>query len=270
MLLPKFVGTVRNVKYKIILDEQTKQPKKYFSAIELEAFYDIFGENVSQWDYYAEVDIQATKRGRSKASRKDVWSCIIYLTEDQYAEREIEIGDIIELERPTLKKKDFKMYIYDSEQLQELPLSKIRRRFLGCDDCTREGRGKTCSRCKVEDCPDKQKHYVTYAYLLASDCRLSSHSYKIVLKADEVFVGTVGGIKVSFESMDEMRNFTEGEYYITPDEAARINNALITASGRPLDMRFYSRKTKIHSALVECKLSYDDTINSNVLSIQTK
>lgn len=269
MHIPKFVGTVREVKYRIILDEQTKQPKKYFSAVELEAFYDIFGENVSQWECYAEVNVEATKHGRSKASRNDIWSCIIYLTADQYAEQEIEIGDIIQLDNPTLKKKDFKMYIYDAEQLKQLPPSKLRRRYLGNDDCTREGHGKTCTYCKV-DCPDKEKHYVTYAFLYGSDCRISSRNYRIVMKADEVFVGTVGGIKVNFESIAEMKNFTEGEWFLTPDEAATINNALITASGKPIDMRFYSRKTKIHSALVECKLSYDDKVNSNVLSIKVK
>ena len=269
MTLSNFIGTVRKIEYKTITEEQSKEPKKYFTAIELEAFYDLFGDTISQYDYYAEARIEANKRGRSKPSKHDVWSCIIYLTPEQFAEQEIEVNDIIELDRPTLKKKDIPFFMYDEEKLKQFPPSKLKRKFENADGCDREGRAEEgCPKCKFRrNCPEKQSHYRVFALCFASDCRLSAHGYKILYKADEVFRAAVGGIKLSFENTEEMQSFTEGEYYITPEEAITVNKQLLAAGGKPLEMRFFSKRAKVRVANVECKLLYDDKVNSNLLSI---
>lgn len=268
MTLNNFIGTVRKIEYKTITEEQSKEPKKYFSAIELEAFYDIFGDTIPQYDFYAEARIEASKRGKKKPSKHDIWSCIIYLTADQYDSREIEVNDIIELERPTLKKKDIKLLLHDEEKLKELPPTKLKRKFLGADDCDYESKpDEGCPKCFRKNCPDRSKHYMPYAVYYASDCRLSCHGYRIVYKADEVFRGAVGGIKISFENETEMTGFTNGEYYISADEAIAVNKSLVEAAGKPLEMRFFSKRKKVRTANVECKLLYDDKVNSNLLSI---
>lgn len=269
MTLSNFIGTVRKIDYKTITEKESAEPKKYYTAIELEAFYDIFGDTITQIEYYAEVKVEASKRGKSKPSKHDVWSCIIYLTQDQFAEQEIEVGDIIEVDRPTLKKKDIKFFIYDPEKLKELPPSKLHYKFTNADDCDDPDKpAEGCPKCPhKKNCPDKRKHYNLYSFCYASDCRLSARGYKILYKADEVFRGSVGGVKISFENGDEMKDFTEGEYFITPEEAVAVNKAIANAAGKPLEMRFFSKRAKVRTALVECTLSYDDTANSNLLNI---
>lgn len=270
MTLSNFTGTVRKIEYKTITEDESKDPKKYFSAIELEAFYDIFGDTISQYDYYAAARVEANKRGKKKPSKHDIWSCIIYLTPEQYADREIEVNDIIEIQRPTLKKKDIKLFVYDEEKLKELPPTQIRRAFVGSEDCAKEGRGEGCPTCPLgESCPDKAKHYKPYARYYASDCRLSAHGYKILYKADEVFRGALGtnGLKISFENKQEMLDFESGDYYITPEESIIVNKLLISAAGKPIEMRFFAKKVKVRTAQVKCALSYDDNINSNLLTI---
>ena len=268
MHIPNFIGTVRQIDYKMIVNDETKEPKKYYSAIELEAFYDIFGENVSQWDYYAQIKLQAPKKGRSKSTKRDIWSCIVYLTEDEFTEQPIEVGDIIELQTPTLKKKDFKLVLTDPEQLKEAPPSRLKRKYLGNEDCTREHKGETCGKCVYRfGCEDKAKHYMPIAIFYVSDCRISARAYKMCWKADDVFRAIVGGVKLSFDSLDEMNEFSYGEYYILADEAATITQSLLEAGGKPLEMKFYSKSKRVRAVEVECKLHFDDKVQTNLLTI---
>lgn len=269
MTLSNFIGTVRGIEYKTITEDEAKDPKKYFTAIVLEAFYDVFGDTISQFDYYAEVRVEANKRGKKRPSKHDVWSCIIYLTPEQYGDREIEVGDIIELDHPTLKKKDIVLYVHDPEKIAQMPRTHLHYKFENADDCENADKpAEGCPKCPHKlKCPDKKKHYRTYGTYSASDCRLSAHGYKVLYKADEVFRSIVGGVKISFENAEEMKEFETGDYFISPDEAIAINKQLAQAVGKPLEMRFFAKRAKVRIANVDCKLSYDDVANSNLLTI---
>ncbi len=261
MKIPKAIGTVRWIQYKTYTAGYQENEKKHYSLLEIDCFYDMFGENVaeneltadSEVSHYAEVIIEESKRGRVHCKKKDMWHVALYLTEEEYDTQPIEVGDIIELYDIKVHKTEFKITVFDKEKLEEYPDRRKKVKYEEPFGCPTANHGATCRTCNFKgNCTIKEKYIKTYFPLKVNDMKMSvkEGKWKMRFKNDDIWRMCCETFKLPFDSLAELRTFQEGDWFISEDEAktlARVNEKY----NSELPVVFYGKKAPIRKAVAK-------------------
>lgn len=261
MKIPKLTATIKSIVYKSI-ESTSKQPlEKYYSKLELDCFYDIYGENIDQIQYYADVDLNENKCGKQTSRRKkEIWKCTLYIDEETYDLQKLNVGDILELTNLNLASDNFKVSVYDREKLKNYPNEKTKNKYLSTYKCTVKDKADTCFKCKhKKTCIEKENYIQPHATLPIISARLSckDNSWKVKYKFDEIYYGKVGKIKFPFFDKKDLTNYNGGEYYISKEEY----NKLLEFDGNETAYKCYDKKIKFKEYNVLINLDYRKDID---------
>lgn len=259
MKIPRFLGTIKSVDYKMMPKKNGSEDYDYFTSVDLDAYYDENGDVIDQFSYYADVKIRENTPGKTHG-KKSAWKATIYLTEEQYDTSFIEVGDVVELTDCTLKKSDFKLTVYDKEKLIDYPTTKMRIKYKPSYGCKIENHAEVCTKCpNKKKCPDKTKYQITHAVVSVSDCKLFCRigNAKICFKNDQLYRGRIDAVTFTFDSPQELKEFQEGDFYLEGKEIKRIKAAIEKYGNGNIPMTFTKLSRGCRSAYVDVELAQE-------------
>lgn len=268
MKIPKVIGTIKSIYYKR-MEQRMKHGKPIqYARAEADVYEDMFGEPIDQiaYDegrYYAEATLSESHGGKPRRGGVDTWKLTIYMSEEDYEQEPIQIGDIIEMNDVSVFRQGGKLKVTDPETLSRYPVRKLRygwRKPFGCD---LETLPEQCPDCeKFETCQRKNNYQYAYADISFSDTRLccSDHKWTIRFKAEMVYCAYISTVRFSFDSVQEMMDFKEGSFYLTDAEYESIKRVVQKQPGA-VRMRFSKQKRSVRIARVVMALSFDKSVD---------
>ena len=268
MKIQKVVGTVKSIYYKRMENMKKHGKPIQYARAEADVYEDMFGEPIDQLDYdagrfCADATIVESRGGKPRKGGIDTWKLTIYMSEEDYEQEPIQIGDIIEMNDVSVFRQNGKLKITDPETLSKYPVRKLRYGWHEPSGCTLEVLPEKCPECEqFETCQRKSNFQYAYADLSFADTRLccSDHKWSIKYKADEVYCGFIGTVRFSFDSVQDMLDFQEDSFYLTDAEYEVVKKA-VQRHPDGVRMRFTKQKRSVRSARTLVQLSFDKSVD---------
>lgn len=208
MRTQKFTAYIKKLQYKKIENEN---PKKFQEPV----------------IYYIQATLLEIKLGMNHAKKSFINNAMLYITEEQYNNKELQVGDKIEIsDKAQWIPNSYSLNIYDKNKLEEMDSSRLMK----------DEKGRSYAKVTFD------------AYSLK--CKIGD--WKVIEKADEICYIQCG--KVKFYITEDMINYDTYCFFFDKD----IYDKIVENNLKEIEMNCYLHKQKRWRKLVEIQTAFDE------------